>query len=90
MRKAEPQIAAAAEKATGLMAHGGVSKAEAVAQSIEDKGLRGNREAILQVIECFSGIANGMDAANQELFQLVNQRLSDIERRVGNLRTNQN
>ena len=90
VRKAEPQIAAAAEEATGLMAPGGVSKAEAVAQSIEDKGLRGNREAILQVIERFSGIANGMDAANQELFQLVIQRLSDIERRVGNLRTNQN
>ena len=31
-----------------------------------------------------------MDASNQELLQLVNQRLSDIERRVGNLRTNQN
>lgn len=89
-RKAGPQIAAAAEEATGLASAGGISKAEAVAQSIEDKGLRGNREAILQVVERFSGVANRMDAANQELFQAVTQRLADLERTVGALRTHQN
>src|SRR2546426_657952 len=36
VRKAEPQIAAAAEEATGLLAPGGVSKAEAGPPSLED------------------------------------------------------
>lgn len=88
--KAGPQIVGAAEEAKGLFAAGGISKGEAIAQAIEDKGLRGHQELILQVIERFSGIANKMDAGNQELFQVVTQRLSDLERRLGTFRAVQN
>lgn len=86
IHKESPQITGAAAEARELFAGGGVSQAEAIARAAEDKGLRGNQEAIQRMIQIFSGHAATLEAHNQELFRLV----ADLERKFGSARITQN